>query len=184
MQVSSSTAIIASGPHSRARCHKRIEIPTACRAPRRASGRRDPPVCTALKCSSGSAADVEDLAQRYAHRHFDQARVLHLTGDAKTTVPGDSACQMLSTDPAPRHDLRRHGIAFDVVDDGGPLPQARDRREGRLGTRLAATNPPPRRSTPSPRRRRTRPRLPSGADRTRSRCPGCSRRAGHTRAPG
>ena len=87
-----------------------------------------------------AAADVEDdLAQRDAHRHFDQAGVVDLAGQGEDGGAG----RLLGADGleplgALQDDLGRHGVALDVVDVGRLAPQAGDGREGRAGPRLAA----------------------------------------------
>ena len=101
-----------------------------------------PPVCTALKLLAvgNAAADlVDDLAQRDAHGHFDQAGIV----DAARQREDLGALALLRADGgepigAVAQDGRDIGEGLDVVDQRGAAPQAFLRRIGRPRPRRAA----------------------------------------------
>src|SRR5450830_346106 len=103
---------------------------------------RRPAELHGLERASGqhAAADVEDdVAQRGAHRHLDQAAVGDLAGEREdlcTTRFADAhGGESLG---AVRHDPVDIGERLDVVDVGGSAPEPRDRGERRTGARHAA----------------------------------------------
>ena len=107
-----------------------------------------------------AAADlVDDLAQRDAHRHLDQAGVVDLPGQGEHL----GALALLGADAgepvaAVADDRRDVGERLDVVDERRAAPEART-RPGRAGGAAACrARLRSRRSAPSPRRRRRRRR--------------------------
>ncbi len=102
-----------------------------------------PPVCTALNArpSDDAAADVEDdLAQRRAHRHFDQARVHDAAGEGEHlgALAGGRA-DAVEPVAAVADDRRDVGVRLDVVDERRPVPQAGHRRIRRPRRRCSAS---------------------------------------------
>ena len=93
-----------------------------------------------LLAAGHAAADVvDDLAERGAHRHFDQAGVLDLAGQGEDL----GAAALFGADPGepvgPVVDHGRHvGEGLDVVDHGGLAPQAALGGIRRADARLAA----------------------------------------------
>ena len=107
-----------------------------------------------------AAADLEDdLAQRDAHGHFDQAGVVDLAGQGEDfgalALLGADAGEPVRAVADDRGDI---GEGLDVVDEGRAAPEA----VTRPGTADAAAGcracPRSRRSAPSLRRRQTRRR--------------------------
>ena len=110
-----------------------------------------------------AAADVEDdLAQGHAHRHLDQAGVLHLADQredlgALAVLRADAPANQAA---APVDDERHVGPGLHVVQVGGPVAEAALDRVHVLGPRLADACP---RARPSARwTRRTRRRRRRG----------------------
>ena len=90
-----------------------------------------PPVWTALNVPpSGMPPPIsyDDLAQRDAHRHFDQAGVGHLARRGRRPwCPCSSRCRCAANQSPPVADDRRDvGEGLDVVDERRACPRGRD----------------------------------------------------------
>ena len=101
-----------------------------------------PPICTALNFLPplDAAADVEDdVAQRRAHRHLDEAAVDDLAGEAEDLGALARVVAVGGVAGRPRAMIQRHvGQRLDVVDDGRLAAEAADRGERRPRARHAA----------------------------------------------
>ncbi len=87
-----------------------------------------------------AAADVVDqIAERHAHRHFDEARVFDRAGQGEDLSALAPFSALGGVPAAAAEDDRRDvGIGLDVVEHRGLAPETLLGREGRTGTRLAA----------------------------------------------
>ena len=137
----------AAGSHDRAHRLQRLVVDLDVQVLGRDAPARRPADLHGLErlAAGDAAADVEDdLAQRDAHGHLDEARRWRpCPVRAKTLVPLEFCVPMAEKLSAPSRmmwDDVRHGLH--VVDDGRLLEKARDRRERRPRAAACRAGPP------------------------------------------
>jgi len=93
-----------------------------------------------IASTGNAAAHIEDdIAERDAHGHLDEAGVVDLASEGENGGSGRfGAADVLEPRGAAQDDPRRHGVALHIVDVAGLAPQPADRRERRARTGFAA----------------------------------------------
>ena len=92
-----------------------------------------------LLAAGNAVADlVDDVPERHAHRHFDQAGIFDLADQGKDLgALASGGSELIEPVGAVVDDQRHIGPGFDVVDVGRLAPKPAGRRIGRPRSRLA-----------------------------------------------
>ena len=109
-----------------------------------------------LPAAGHTAADfIDHLAQRGAHRHFDQPGVLHLAGQREDLGAAAVGSADAVEPIGPVDDDSRHvGERLDIVDHGGLAPEPGPRWDRGAGSAAGRVRPRSSGSGPFPRHRR------------------------------